>query len=159
MTSKIKIKLGLVEVEYEGSEEFLKKELPDLLSAISKLYKESGIPASGQQLTDQLVSVGNTPLGGTTGTIAAKLKVASGSDLAVAAAARLTLGLGQGLFTRDQLLTEMKSASSYCKKNYISNLSNTLNGLVKSAKFVETAKDTYALSANTKSDLENRLVS
>jgi hypothetical protein len=158
MTSKIKIKLGLVEVEYEGSEEFLKKELPDLLSAISKLYKESGIPASGQQPTDQLVSVGST-LGGTTGTIAAKLKVSSGSDLAVAAAARLTLGLGQGSFTRDQLLTEMKSASSYCKKNYISNLSNTLNGLVKSAKFVETAKDTYALSAKTKSDLENRLVS
>jgi hypothetical protein len=158
MTIKIKIKLGPVEVEYEGSEEFLKKELPDLLSAISKLYKESGLPSSGQPPIGQL-GTGGTTLAGTTATIAAKLNVSSGPDLAVAAAARMTLGLGQGSFTRDQLLIEMKSASSYCKKNYISNLSNTLNGLVKSGKFVETAKDNYALSPNTKSEMESRLVS
>lgn len=42
MTSKIRIKLGPVEVEYEGNEAFLKDELPDLLSAVARLHKESG---------------------------------------------------------------------------------------------------------------------
>jgi hypothetical protein len=35
MTSKIRIKLGAIEVEYEGSEQFLKEELPQLLTAVS----------------------------------------------------------------------------------------------------------------------------
>lgn len=163
MTSKIRIKLGPIEVEYEGSEEFLKKELPDFLSAISQLYRESGVnlissvPSANQQLGQ--TDAGSQAIVGTTGTIAAKLNVTSGPDLAVAAAVRLMLGLGQGSFTRDQLLTEMKSASSYYKKSYRSNLSNMLSGLVKSSRFVETAKDTYALSANTKTDMESRLAS
>lgn len=158
MTSKIKIKLGPVEVEYEGGEEFLKKELPDLLSAISKLYKESGVTVSGLELGNQSGTSGGTVVG-TTGTIAAKLSVSSGSDLAIAAAVRLILGMGQGAFTRDQLLNEMKTASSYYNKNYSNNLSKTLNQLVKSGKFVETAKDTYSLSANCKSEQESRLAS
>jgi hypothetical protein len=164
MTSKIKIKLGPVEVEYEGSEEFLKKELPDLLSAISQLYKESGIstlptPAFGEQHPIGQLGGSSSTVVGTTGTIAAKMSVSSGPELAIAAAARLMLGLGQGSFTRDQLLTEMKNASSYYKKSYGSNLSNILGRLVKSGKLVETAKDTYALSASTKSDLETRIAS
>ena len=32
--SKIKIKMGPLEVEFEGSEAFLKAELPDLLAAV-----------------------------------------------------------------------------------------------------------------------------
>ena len=41
MTSKIRIKLGAIEVEYEGSEQFLKEELPQLLTAVSELYAKS----------------------------------------------------------------------------------------------------------------------
>ena len=44
MTSKIRIKLGPIEVEYEGTESFLKEELPQLLEAVANLYKQSGIP-------------------------------------------------------------------------------------------------------------------
>jgi hypothetical protein len=40
--SKIRIKLGDIEVEYEGAESFLKDELPALLNAVSKLHHESG---------------------------------------------------------------------------------------------------------------------
>lgn len=43
MTSKIRIKMGPIEVEYEGSENFLKEELPELLGTVSNLYKESGL--------------------------------------------------------------------------------------------------------------------
>ena len=43
MNSKIRIKLGPIEVEYEGSEAFLKEELPQLLTAVSDLYSKSNI--------------------------------------------------------------------------------------------------------------------
>ena len=39
--SKIKIKMGLLEVEFEGSEAFLKAELPDLLAAVETLRPEA----------------------------------------------------------------------------------------------------------------------
>lgn len=164
MTSKIKIKLGPLEVEYEGSEEFLKKELPELLAAVSQLYKESGANlAHTPSPTPQPSAVQNngdeSSVVGTTTTLAAKLSVASGPDLALAAAARLMLGLSQASFTRDQLLTEMKTATSYYKSSYSNNLSSTLATLVKSGKFLESAKDVYALSAKTKQELETRLAS
>ena len=160
MTSKIKIKLGPVEVEYEGSEDFLKKELPELLSAISKLYRDSGITESerSEDIPATLGGIGQNVVV-TTGTIAAKLKATTASDLALAAAARMIFGGGQESFTRDQLLKEMKTATSYFKKSYTSNLTKTLNSLVKSGKFVEIASNTYALSANTKSELGAQLAS
>ena len=43
-TAKMRIKMGPIEIEYEGSEDFLKQELTDLLSAVSKLYQDSGLP-------------------------------------------------------------------------------------------------------------------
>ena len=39
MESKIKIKLGPIEVEYEGSESFLKQELPALIKTVTELFK------------------------------------------------------------------------------------------------------------------------
>ena len=38
MDCKIKIKVGEIEVEFEGSEAFLKRELPDLIRMGSDLY-------------------------------------------------------------------------------------------------------------------------
>lgn len=155
MTSKIRIKLGEVEVEYEGSEEFLKKELPDLLSSISKLYQESttsGGPSKGAKKPKQ----GNIAVG-TTGTVASKIKAKSGSDLAIAAAAKLMLGDEKSSFSRDQLLTEMKSATTYYKKSYSNNFTKILSGLVKNDKLIETASNTYALTASAKTDLETTL--
>jgi hypothetical protein len=43
MASRLKIKIGPVEVEYEGEEKFLKEELPALLKAVSNLHKASGL--------------------------------------------------------------------------------------------------------------------
>ncbi|AZQ83375.1 hypothetical protein EKO29_04495 [Colwellia sp. Arc7-635] len=165
MESKIKIKMGPIEIEYEGSEGFLKEELPALLSAVSDLYKASGVIENPpiQEQTSQVkpvvpVSVENgDTFQGTTGSLAAILGVKSGLDLIMAAAGRLTLSLGQSTFTRSQISTEMKSASAYHKKTYMNNLTKYLNQLVKSQKLLETAKDTYALSASEKSNMESRI--
>ncbi|GAA3915666.1 hypothetical protein [Litoribacillus peritrichatus] len=165
MESKIKIKMGPIEIEYEGSEGFLKEELPALLSAVSDLYRESGV-VENQPIQEQTASTGvveSKPEGngatfqGTTGSLAATLGVKSGTDLIMAAAGRLTLSLGQGTFTRSQIITEMKSATAYHKKTYVNNLTKYLNQLVKDQKLMETAKDTYALSASAKSNMESRI--
>ena len=159
--SKIRIKMGEIEVEYEGTESFLRDELPELLAAVSKLHHDSA-GASGDR--SKKVRNGGGPkedLKGTTGTLAGKLscKVGSGKELITAAAARLTFVLNKDSFTRAELLAEAKTATSYYKKGVANNLSNTLDGLVKSDDFTEIAKGTYSLSATKREELETRLAS
>lgn len=157
MTSKIRIKMGAIEVEYEGSEQFLKEELPELLSAVSKLYKSSALEANNAATGSDAGSGKSTEVVGTTGTLAAILGGGSGPDLALSAAARLTFGLKKEKFIRKEILVEMQSASAYFKPSYSSNLTNILNGLVKDKKLMESAKDTYSLSADSRKSLGAKL--
>jgi hypothetical protein len=160
MESKIRLKLGPIEIDYEGSEAFLKQELPALLEAVTKLYKDSGISAAA--LTTGGTGAGShgaggTPIEGTTATYAAKLSVNSGSDLALAAAARLTFALNSTTFTRSKLLEEMKAGGQYYKTSYRANLSNIIASLMGSQKLTETATDTYALTPTCSADLKAKL--
>lgn len=159
--SKIRIKIDEVEVEYEGSDSFLKDELPALLDKVYALAGAQPASASKKHPKDVDSSAGkkNTANGsvGTTSSIAADFSAKTGPDLALAAGARLAIGLGRDSFSRDDLLTEMKSATTFYQKNYSGNLTKMLAGLVKAKKFREISKDTYSLSAATKTDLEARL--
>ncbi|MCA8114952.1 hypothetical protein [Burkholderia cepacia] len=179
-TSKIRIKLGAIEVEYEGSETFLKEELPALLSAVSDLYQKSqagnfpnddgldslggSAPANGAGNLNGAAGMNGaagaqgTPSVGTTTSIAARLKVNSGPELVIAAAARLTLGEERSVFTRKQLIAEMKSAPNYYKENYLKNLSSTIHRLLKDGKLNEPSTGNLTLTASYKSELESRLV-
>ncbi len=153
--SKIRLKVGAIEVEYEGSEAFIKDELPKLLDAVAQLYKESGGSMSAPQ-TPPFGGAGPA-LSGTTGTIAAKLQSGSGPDLVVAAAARLTFGLAKPSFSRLELLTEMKAATAYYKTSFSANLSKYLASLIKDGKLVESATGVYALGASTATELRAKL--
>jgi len=155
MESKIRIKIGPIEVEYEGSQDFMKKELLDLIRTVSDLYtssnldreqKEGGAEGQGQGQGIQM----------STSAIAAKLSCKSGTDLAIAAAAHLTLVKKTKVFSRKALLKEMQTASSYYKTSYGANLTSTLNSLLKS-KFNEPSSGNYALTATTKEELRSRL--
>ena len=159
--SKIRIKMGSIEVEYEGSDAFLKKELPEILEAVSKLYKESGEGHEGETTPLPPAKPGKKRKisSATTGTIAAKLKVGRGPDLIIAAAAKMTLVDGLNNLARKALHDEMKTASAYYKTSYGSNLSSYITNLVRVARLVESAKDTYALSADEQADLESILSS
>ena len=159
MTSKIKIKMGAIEIEYEGSEEFLKVELPELLKAVSDLYKSSG-PLLEDNKEIASTSAGAAALNGiqgTTATLAAKLGGSSGPDLVMCAAARLTFVLQKGKFHRKELLEEIKSASNYYNSNYAKNLTNLLGSLVKTGKLMEPSKDNYSLSADSLKNIEAQL--
>ncbi len=155
-TSKIKIKMGAIEIDYEGSEEFLKEELPSLLKAMSDLYKSSA-PLIGFSGAAPINSSDSPKIQGTTATLAAKLGGGSGPDLMMSAAARLTFVLGKEKFHRADLLEEIKSASSYYKTSYSSNFSTLLNGLVKAGKLMEPSKDNYSISADSLKYMEAQL--
>lgn len=157
MSSKIKIKVGQVEVEFEGSEEFLSKELPVLLKNVASLYASvPASPASG----DSGSNVPPPPAGHlqlTTNSIATKLSVKSGSDLLVAAAAHLTFVKRLQSFTRQQILDEMKTASSFYKKSYSPNYRKYLKVITDAGKLNELSADGYAFSAAAKAELEKKL--
>lgn len=164
-TSKIKIKLGAIEVEYEGSESFLKEELPALLAAVSDLYQRSSSlnnPVSSlaapSSVVDSNGSAEKPKIEMTTGSIAARLQVKSGPELIMAAAARLSLVEGLDSFSRKRLIEQMRSATAYFKPAYVSNLSASLNGLLKGSKLNEPSKDHYALTASSENELRARIV-
>ena len=163
MTSKIRIKMGDVEVEYEGSEDFLRDELSELLSGVMELHAkhtETVPPASPDlpAVARGTAATGGT-LQGTTNTIAAKLSVNSGAELIIAAVARIKFVEGQETASRATILKEMQSASSYYKQSYSKNLSKYLKTLVSEERLREVSKETYSLSAPEIQKLQGRLAS
>ena len=50
MKSRIRLKMGDSEVEYEGSEDFVKSELLSLVSQVAGLYRESSIGADSMEI-------------------------------------------------------------------------------------------------------------
>jgi hypothetical protein len=158
MTSKIRIKMGAIEVEYEGSEEFLKKELQELLSAVSRLYAQSGASPDGElAVAHPGAGNGSGKVAGTTATIAGKLACKSAPELMIAAAAHLTLVANKAEFSRKELLDQMKSASGYYKASMTNNLGNYVNNRVKAGELVEVRKGHYALSSKKLADLRTSL--
>jgi hypothetical protein len=149
MSAKIRIKMGEIEVDYEGPEEFLKDELPTLMKTVSELYH-----AKAQQDERQPVPLEDTSA--STSTIANKLAAKSGPDLAIAAALFLTKNEGDR-FTRAALLKEMRSASAYYKATYNNNLTETLRALVKNGRMNELGGNSYSLSSAELQTLRTRV--
>lgn len=159
MTSKLRIKIGEVEIEYEGSEDFLKQELPQLLKTAMDLHKASG--ASANKTSPASNNAGNGAGGDipalTTTSIAAKIGAKYGSDLLLAAAANFALVKKKEPFTRQELLKEMQSATAYYKKNYSANLSRYIKTALSDEVLSETATNSFALGAKTRTTLVTKL--
>lgn len=161
LSSKLRIRIGEVEIDYEGTEEFLKQELPQLLKTAMELHKAAGSPSPRDKDKKQASGDG----GGqtevpslTTGSIAGKLGCKSGSDLLLAAAAHLALVKKSEPFSRQKLLAEMQEATSYYKSSYSANLSKYIKtALLKDGPLSETAKNSFALKAASRADLEKKL--
>lgn len=158
LSSKLRIRIGDVEIDFEGTEEFLKQELPELLKTAMELHKAAGSPSKSGSVaaTSDGKSKSQVP-SLTTGSIAAKTKANSGPDLLLAAAAHLTFVAKKETFSRQELLTEMQTASAYYKKSYSGNLSKYLKGAV-GDKLSETAMNSFALTASARTEMETKLV-
>jgi hypothetical protein len=161
-TTKLRIKLGGAEIEYEGDAEFLKTEVMakvdkifDLFGARPDLQVQTTIEANGAPIKVPSETLTQTHL--STSTIAVRLGAKGAVELALAAAANLVLGQSKHRVTRAEILAEMKSASAFYKSTMSNNLSNTLKTLVKEDRLREVATDTYALSHSEKVSLEHKL--
>jgi hypothetical protein len=161
MASKLKIKLGSIEVDYEGEEQFLKEELPALLKAISDLYAtldhEEDERSDGGKDLKRARHKSGTKIDLSTRSIAAKLGGTSGRDLILAASAYLALAAGKDTFSRKEILDAAKSATGYYKQSISKNLSDYLETLLKEEKLTEGSSGVYALHANAKTELETKL--
>lgn len=158
VSSKIRIRMGVIEVDFEGTESFLRDELPELLATVSRLHQEGGVIRSDpldspKSIPDTTSVSGNTA---TTSTIATKLSVNSGPELIVAAAARLTFS-GVETFSRKQLIDETRSASAYYKKTYLNNLSKYLDTLIRSGRLSEISGDNFALTQAERKSVQAKL--
>lgn len=158
MTSNIRIKLGNTEIDFEGSEEYIRDELPNLIGLLTNLAPSSSdSPEEESEVLPESSDSSKKTLQMTTNTIATKTNAKSGADLAIAACAHLSLVKGQDSFRRTNILGEMKLANNFYKKTYSNNLSSSLKTLVKANKLLETSDDTYALESNEKKRLESLL--
>ena len=141
MNSKMKIKVGQIEIEYEGTEDFLKKEMPTLLKQVSELFAPS-------EISDATLSTsGSSNLELSTANIASRLGAKTGADVVVAACANLSLVQKKHTYDRKTILTEMKKATGFYKSSYSANLTGTLATLVKNNDLVQNANNAYSLHA------------
>jgi len=156
MDSKIRIKMGQIEVEFEGTEEFLKTDLFTLLERIAELYNkkkqssEEIPPAEESDSNGESNKLSNVSIT----TIASKLKVKSGKELIIAACAYFTFVAGLHEFSRLQILNEMQNAKNYYRKNFSKNLTRYIQQLLTEGVINETASKKYSLRAPYKQKLE-----
>ena len=117
MAVKLRVKVGSIELDYEGSEDWLKEGLPNLITNVSELQRLPGSMAggfpppenAGGKSSGQLPSNGTSDFQMSVENVSHKINAKEGTDLIRAAAAYLTLVERKNTFSRKELLDAMKS--------------------------------------------------
>jgi hypothetical protein len=157
MSSRFRLKIGPVEVEYEGDEPPTKEELLELAAAAAHVYNDRALGRRRRTSRGMSIQGDGLRVLGSTASIAERLNCVSGPELVVAAAARLTFVDGEEWFEPAQLLEEMKKATAHYDQEYRDTLLQDLGGLVKSGKLVEVAENLFALSPTMRRELQQAL--
>jgi hypothetical protein len=165
LASKLKLKMGHVEFEYEGDAQFDTAAIKDLFSHLESLVGVTPAAAFNNTANDSVAAAdagktsdhANTNINMAVGTIAARLSASSASDLAIAAAAHLQLAQGMTSFKRGDLLSAMQSATAYYKSSMGGNLSKSLKTLVSSKRLNELTGSAFSLTAGEQNSLRVRL--
>jgi hypothetical protein len=148
VNSKIRVRNGAFEVEFEGSEDFIKNNLQDFIECLPMpkgvVVTPTATVAGIQGTANGAAYEGDQTT--TTSTIAQKLGGGSGPELALAAVARLVVVLAQPSAARDEILNEMKNATTFYKSSYSGNLSKILGRLVKNGDVNDIGGNRYNLS-------------
>jgi hypothetical protein len=151
--SKVAVRYGTIEFEFEGSEDFIKEGLLDLISDAMELGNTN--PAS--DVSSQRMSPGQ-PLNISVKTMSAKLGNSTGSDLARAAAAYLTLVQNRETFSQAEILNAMKSAVGiYKRSTHGKNSGKIILNLVSNGVLLETAAGTFALAEAQREQISRML--
>ncbi len=159
MPSKIQIKVGHVEILFEGEEEFIENKLLDFVGDIKEIFDIEELKQPPTSTTEPMQETPTMkPPKLTVNSVASRLGgVEEGGDIVLASAVKLQIIDGKDKFTRKEILEEMKKATNYYKQSYGSNLSHYLQQLVKNNKLNEIGKEVYALRAGAIKELRNAL--
>lgn len=162
--AKIKLKVGSMELEYEGDPAFLTGGIEALLETMGTLAGKVPEPPPMTIVESPSLSTngnGAPPLSGSytfsTNTIAAHLDAKTGPELVVCAMAQLELVQGKSPSSRAEILSEMKSATTFYNENMRKNMSNTLSSLTKTKRINQNSGDAYALGAAEKKKVEAKI--
>lgn len=148
--SKIVVRYGDIQAEFEGSEDFIKQDFLNLVSDILELTKTA--PTVGNNAAKSAPPSGALNLG--VKTISAKLGNSSGPDLARAAAAYLTLVENKETFSQQELLTAMKSATGiYKQSTHGKNSGKIISGLLTNNVLLQTAAGTYSMAEDQREQI------
>ena len=155
----LSIKVGALEVSYDGDQGYIDKGLLDLVRELGALPLAASPPPPNPTPQDAAPEAGkgSPAVGHTTSQIAAVTTIKSGGDMALAAAAHLTLAKGQATFTRAELYDEMKGANGFVTASHLKNLTPALGLLVKNKRLTPVSKDRYSLPAGVKKEFEMKL--
>lgn len=154
--SKIRIKIGTMELEYEGDSAFLEGGIETLLETMGELARKVP-PQEIEREPAVITSIAPKPetelpptssnVSFTTSTLAAYTDAKTGPDLALCAMATLQLSKGETACTSAMILAEMKTATGYWKSTMSGNNAASLKGMARSKKINEVANGKYALSS------------
>ena len=148
MTSKMRIRVGEIEVEYEGSEEFIKAELPALMEHVAKLQRSLPTLKAGGGTADESEAGSMSCT-----TIAQKLNAKKSPLLMMAAALKLTLANSGKEFTKSELREMMKSAIGFYKSSFANNFDATLQRAVTKGEINHSGGENYSLPISKKEAL------
>lgn len=161
--AKIKIKVGDIEVKYEGDPEYLESGLKDLIGNLADIHntlptkaKVVSVAAANEGGENHAPQPHNQIMLGTA-SIAARTDARTGPDLAICAMAHLELAKGATSYTRKDILAEMKNATGYYSNSMGSNIGQSMTTLLKAKRMNEVGSGQFCLSATEKKKLETSL--
>jgi hypothetical protein len=155
--TKLRIKYGAIEVDYEGDIAFTKA---DLLGFLDKLGAQDAMP--DEPPTDRHkgknVHKGDGAIkAASVSDIAQKLDVKTGRELILAACADLHFLQHKSTFTVKDITASMREAKHFFKANYSNNFATALKRLVKAGVVRSLGGDNYSLGNDAIKDLQARL--
>jgi hypothetical protein len=142
MDARIRLKINGIELECEGTTEFIRSELPDLLKALTAAI---ALPSVNEPLSAQ-TSLNPTIKGETTNGIASKIGAKTAPDLFRAGLAYLQLVQGKEMATRQEILDQMKTVTRVYRKTMVGNLTKTISNLMTARAINEPRMGSYVLS-------------
>ena len=147
---KLSVRLGPLDLQYEGSESFAKTEISKIIEQLAGLDLQDVVTSGADYDPDVAGSAPQPPTSIAPSNLSAtdfavKMGARSGTDLVMAAAACLHHTRKVEEFRRSEILAEMKSAKAFYKSSYSGNLSKSLDLLVKSGRLQNPKADAYAL--------------
>jgi hypothetical protein len=164
VSTRIRIKVGQLEVEYDGTDEFIKHDLLQMVEHVIQLSDTAHLALEPYDTASESPAVQTAPVetalsDRTPNSVAAALHCDSGSSLLLAAAAYLTFVKGADTFDRGELLDTMREATRFYKGSYSNNLSGYLKTVLKQDDLRQIKEDTYSLGHQAEERLKGELVS